>query len=196
MKHEAVSHSSKSIVRRSRRPRGFTLVEVLLALTVLGLIAGAVIMNFSNLLDSQHLEEGASRVESLVRMTKAQAALQGKRMRMLCDVSSGTLALEWEPNPASEPGKFVKYEGMALGEASIAEHVKITGCKADGPDAGGDDGKTVITFDPDGSCDGFTIDLSSVNDKDARRAHVQLYAFDGTIATDISIPDPDQETGS
>ena len=174
-----------------------TLIEILLACSILGLIAAAVIMNFSTLLDTQHLEEGASQVESLVRMSKAQAALQGKRVRMLVDAGAGKLSLEWEPNPAVEPGKFVAYEGLALGANSIAEHVKVTSCSLDGPDAGGEskgEGPTMIYFDPDGSCDGFTIHLASINDKDARRAHVQLFSFDGTIGTQISTPNADDST--
>jgi prepilin-type N-terminal cleavage/methylation domain-containing protein len=178
----------------ARGRSGFTLIEVLLACSILGLIATAVIMNFSNLLDGQHLEEGASRVESLVRMTKAQAALQGKRLRLIVDPATGKLATEWEPNPASDPGKFVPYDRLPVGVDSIAEHVKIVSCRRDGPDgAGGADGPMVIDFQPDGSCDGFTLDLASVSEKDVRQAHVQLFEFDGTIGTQYSSPAEDKE---
>jgi prepilin-type N-terminal cleavage/methylation domain-containing protein len=181
--------------RPTRGRAAFTLIEVLLACSVLGLIATAVIMNFTNLLDGQHLEEGASRVESLVRMTKAQSALQGKRLRLLCDAPAGKLSLEWEPNPATEPGKFVAYDRLPIGVQSIAEHVKVVSCAVGGPEGSGEakaDGPTMIYFDPDGSCDGFTLDLASVSEKDVRHAHVQLYAFDGSIGTQISSPADDE----
>ncbi len=94
---------------------GFTLIELLLVVVLLMLLTGAAVFNFSALQRSAQLEEGAARLETVLRFARAQAATTGRRVQVVFqtpDTSTGSngapafLRVEWEPDPLAQPGVF------------------------------------------------------------------------------------------
>jgi Tfp pilus assembly protein FimT len=74
--------------------RGFTLVELLLAVVlVLGML-GAVVYNFSSFQRSARLDEGAVQVEALFRFARAHAASTGRQVRVEFRPQAGLSAHE------------------------------------------------------------------------------------------------------
>ncbi len=96
--------------------RGFTLVELLLVVSLVLLLVGAMVFNFGNLQKGAELEEGAAQFEALLHFVRAQAATQGRRIEIRVDSNSsptngpatlaGSLQVRWEPDPVAKPGWF------------------------------------------------------------------------------------------
>ncbi len=96
-----------------RRRRGFSLIEVLLSLVLLGLFLSALVWNFTNFGRGNDFEEGARRVETLLRFARGEASRLGRRVRL-------------EFKPRHEPGLEGTLESAAapLGdEATLASIV-------------------------------------------------------------------------
>ena len=62
---------------------GFTLVELLLAVTLLAGLIGAVAFGFSNLHRSAQLDEGVERIETALRFARAHAASTGHKVQVV-----------------------------------------------------------------------------------------------------------------
>lgn len=69
-------------LRSVRRGAGFTLLEVLLVIALLGLVAAAVVPNLLGQLVGERLPKSAKQLRSLVQLTRANAMLDGKRYRI------------------------------------------------------------------------------------------------------------------
>lgn len=70
--------------RHSRTTRvGFTLVELLLVVVLLGLLFGAVVFSLDSLQRGARLEEGAGQMETLLRFARAQASSSGRQVRIV-----------------------------------------------------------------------------------------------------------------
>ena len=131
---------------RRLRPAGFSLVELLLTVSLLMLLAGAVILNFGTVDRTARLEEGAAQMETLFRYSRAQAASTGRQVRIvfsptatagfnaapgtngLVDSQSPTNAgiqVQWEPNPVEAPGQFENLPGAAQLVEQVNDLVKV-----------------------------------------------------------------------
>src|SRR5688572_17771778 len=94
--------------------RGFTLLELLLVTTLVLLLVSAMVFNFSPLLRGNQLEEGTTRLETLMRFARAQAANSGRKVQLvfanestnLPAASTGEVRATWEPDPLGQPGWF------------------------------------------------------------------------------------------
>ena len=100
-----------------RRSRGFSLVELLLSVSLLMLLFGAVAFNFSSLQRGAQLDEGVTQLEALLRFAKAQAANTGKKVQVRFHETASlaghsnqapSIGMEvlWEPDPLGQPGIF------------------------------------------------------------------------------------------
>jgi prepilin-type N-terminal cleavage/methylation domain-containing protein len=78
---------------RSPRGNGFTLVELLLAVTLLAGLIGAVSFGFASLRRNAQLDEGVERVETALRFARAHAASTGHKVQVvLAPTPSATAA--------------------------------------------------------------------------------------------------------
>lgn len=109
------------IPRRSRPTQaGFTLVELVLTVTLILLLAGAAVLNFGSFQRGAQLDEGLGQLEYLFRLARASAASSGRLVQISFGGDSqatqptGTNALtiaegiqvRWEPDPLTAPGMF------------------------------------------------------------------------------------------
>jgi len=133
--------------------RGFTLVELLLAVVlVLGML-GAVVYNFSSFQRSARLDEGAVQVEALFRFARAHAASTGRQVRVEFRPQAGLSAQEgqtateaaaskvgqsqsvrvlWEPDPIEAPGVFQELTEAANFVEGITDSVSVQTVTLDG----------------------------------------------------------------
>jgi prepilin-type N-terminal cleavage/methylation domain-containing protein len=89
-----------------RFQRGFTLLEVLLVIGLLGALLAFVVPNFAGFERSQGLDESVQRMRALVSMCRAQAANEGHALRLVFR-RDGTLRVQQQRDPLDAPNEYV-----------------------------------------------------------------------------------------
>jgi len=136
------------------RHSGFTLVELLLAVTLLAGLMGAAVFGFSSLQRSAQLNEGVERVETAMRFARAHAANTGRKVQVVVTTTSDanasasssssadkpasngngsgngneplhSLSILWEADPARAPGVFESIPSLSGDVADVSELVEI-----------------------------------------------------------------------
>ena len=211
------SHNLHRPLATGHRPpaNGFTLIEILLTLVIVGLIAGALILNFSGLIDHRRFTESGVQFETLIRMSRAQALNLGKRFAIHADPDTGAVSVLWEPDPLANPGTFVPYTDASWPDLAPNEVLKITlshpgvdppastdpnapSPSAPDPsmDASAGTGRSDIVFQPDGTCDSSTVELAGVQYDDGTRIHIEIQGVTGQISSEIRHPTDSNSSGS
>jgi type II secretory pathway pseudopilin PulG len=116
-----------------RDSRAFTLVELLLTVSLLLLLLGAVVFSFTNLRRGSSLDEGVTQLEALLRFARAQAAGAGRQVQINFEEKTGdgrsaplgSLRVLWEPDPLTRPGLFEELREAEPYIRGIAELISI-----------------------------------------------------------------------
>lgn len=133
--------------QRHLAPRGYTLLELLLTVTLVLLLLGAVVFNFSSFNRTARLDEGATQVEALFRFARAHAANTGKQVRIQfpeaetgdnaelvqAEAPGTTVRVTWETDPVGAPGVFQDLPAAANYVQSISDLVSIQQVQPGGP---------------------------------------------------------------
>lgn len=114
----------------SRFPvRGFTLIEVLLVISMFGVMVTVLTWTISGNFARNKLDQGGLQFETMLRMVRAEATLSGRRFRVAFEppqadgestIPEGAqeihIVVKWEPQPLAQPGDFINYidAGWAL----------------------------------------------------------------------------------
>ncbi len=187
--------------------RGFSLVELLLAVVLVLSLLGAVAFSFSTVQQGTELDEGVIQVEALLRFARAQAANTGRKVQITFTEASGggtnlnesALHVSWEPDPLGQPGQFEPLpEGLGFTK-SINDLVSIMNVRpgasepavsavgenlpTNSPETFEEPAQTLasIAFYPDGSCDSAQITMASRNVEDSRRTSIRLVGTTGVM---------------
>ncbi|MFP4104926.1 MAG: Tfp pilus assembly protein FimT/FimU [Phycisphaerae bacterium] len=162
-----------------RLRRGFTLLEIVLAISLLLLMSGLVVVGMSGLLKGNDLDDGLTRYEAVIRRARADAASSRRRLRLSFDDATGRCTVLWEENPTSEPGVFTEYRRNHWVSRIPNESIRVSRCEVAGitfsslqeitdPSeiSGGSSGSLLqsVTFYPNGSSDSFRMVLEPVDD--------------------------------
>lgn len=190
-------------------PGGFTLIESICALSVVGMVLGLVIINVSGWHETRKLQEGALKFEVILRLARADAANLGKRFRVAADQDTHQVQVFWEYDPLAKPGEFTRYTGGAWARSVPndlvwVQKMELTGASAlrtlaldeiqDPREREALEGLAPITFYSDGSSDSARVELVTrtgepyqeiVEDPDARLAVIDLDGINGLIRTRI-----------
>lgn len=180
-------------------PRGFTFLEVILAMAVMLVIASVFLFSYNALSAGRDLGEGALRFESVLRLARAEATQTGRRLRLLVNAEDGGYRIEWEPNPLTEPGAFVDYMESGWAESLPTDLVKVARLDL-GPDewvpseSGGGGAARVngITFEADGSSESARFVLTSTRQESTEQLIVEIDGVNGVIRTH----EPEAEEGA
>jgi prepilin-type N-terminal cleavage/methylation domain-containing protein len=189
-----------------RAGNGFTLLELLLAITIVLLIASALVFNFSNLAQGSQLDEGTAKLETLMRFARAQAANSGRKVQLvfgseatnLTSSPAGDVRTTWEPDPLGRPGDFhdlteASWHTQEVNNRVQVESVQLFGTQTrpnttteESSDEFGADTATLkpppITFYPDGSSDSAEIILASRTREEEQRMAVRIAGITGSIS--------------
>ena len=176
-------------------PRAFTLLELILSLSLLMLLAGAAIGTFWGTLSATKTQANADRICSLLRATRAEAANTGRRFQISFDAETRQPVVAIEEDPLGEPGVFSPCKAWWAEGVELMEGVRVVLCHRTGDsaftDAGqptrapgkGDDSLSSLTFWPDGSSDSARIVLANDDEDHPWVVEITLNGVDGTIAT-------------
>jgi type II secretory pathway pseudopilin PulG len=196
------------------------LVEMLLAIVLVLMLASALVFNFSALLRGSQLEEGTTRLETLMRFARAQAANSGRKVQLVFSggestntpaASTGEVRATWEPDPLRQPGCFAdlaeaQWHVQEINDLVQVESVKLldanTGCAPtdSGEDESEEDSADVaatkpmapITFYPDGSSDSAEIILAARSTEEEQRMSVRLVGITGSISHQLLTTDGEE----
>jgi type II secretory pathway pseudopilin PulG len=187
---------------------GFTLVELLLSVSLLVLLLGAIVFNFSGLQRGAELNEGVNQVEALIRFARAHASNSGHPVQLsfeedVDDESAeplGNLRLLWEPDPVARPGFLVPLVEAGEYVRGLTDLIRIEsvrlvagnsfepatpGASGDASENAGDNSTVAafpsIGFFADGSSDSAEIVIASRSEEDSRRIAVRLQGITGSI---------------
>lgn len=182
------------------RRRAFTLIEVLLVLLLLALLLGVLASTSISSSPRSQLESSADSLAGSMRMAMAEAALQGRRIRLSWDPETAALLLEIESQPLSAPGSFsplpsrrwasdilpsaVSVSAMDLLDESAINILDLSDnaivAATAGSLSGGEESFATILFYPDGRCDSAEISLRH-RDLPTRTALITIDEMTGTI---------------
>ena len=140
-----------------RRGRGFTLLEMLVVILLVGIAAAAVAVSVTQGLASARINAASGEIAAALRATRAQAIVRGKEQNFDVDISANSY-------------RNVKQKDVRLPKGL---HVSITSAQADQPN----DHTGRIRFFPDGSSTGGRITLQ--NGK--RQWHVNVSWLTGEV---------------
>ncbi len=96
-----------SVVGSWRRDRGFTLIELVVVLVILGVVALVALPRLGGFADS-YLRSSARRLAGMIRYTQSRAALSGKEYRLYYDLDKGEY---WLSGPGEEDFEEEDVEG-------------------------------------------------------------------------------------
>ena len=194
--------------RASRSRRAFTLLELLLVSVLLLALTGAVVFSFTGLQRGAQLDEGVSRMETLIHLARAHAANSGRVVKVVFtpDASDdgtpgGTVvSVQVQSEPGVNRDAFVELAETRAESESVGELVQIVnvGTQSAEPSAGTTEasaaapaeataaetpasatGVQQITFYPDGSSDSAELILTSRDAEDSRRVSLKLTGITG-----------------
>jgi Tfp pilus assembly protein FimT len=217
----------RTLPKRSERPlraaAGFSLIELLLVVGLIMLLAGAMVFNFSSLLHGNHLEEGTTRLETLMRFARAQAANSGRKVQIVFGgeatnapaASTSEVRATWEPDPLGQPGCYsdmaeAQWHVQEINDLVQVESVKLIDDTAADPvanacpdDSDLDSTNSVtaklmapITFYPDGSSDSAEIIVTPRStEEDDQRMSVRLVGITGSISHQLLSADVEEAAG-
>ena len=182
-----------------------------------------MVFNFSSLLHGNQLEEGTTRLETLMRFARAQAANSGRKVQLVFGGEStntpaaapSEVRATWEPDPLGQPGCFsdmadAQWHVQEINDLVQVESVKLIDTSAADPVANAcpEDSDlestnslaakpmTPITFYPDGSSDSAEIIVMprSAEEEDQRMA-VRLVGITGSISHQLLSSEVEEAAG-
>ena len=172
----------------------FTLLEVILALSLVALLAGLAVGVFAGSLEEAEIEASADRIVSLLRSTRAEAALTGRRFRLTFEAETLRPVVTIERDALGEPEVFTPYKAWWIDRAGPVAGVNVVLCErtgaadldeaADSPqDSESDKPESLgeITFRTDGSSDSARIVLAGDDEEHPWAVEITLNGIDGTI---------------
>jgi len=191
---------------RADRRAGFTLIELILAVGLLVVLAGMGVLAGSGYRDERKFKLAVDRLETALRMARAEAATSARRVRLAFDESTGEPMVLWEPSPLALPGQFQRYSGCNWINQLPRELLRVTACRLIGPDGQPMEADTTtaarddesedfrpITFYPGGTSDSAVIEMVSVADPENLRAAIKLDGENQIITTRILYGEADDE---
>ena len=66
------------VCTRPNRSNGFTLIEILVVIVVIGIISAIVLLGLNNFGEDRELQTEAKRIASLIELTSDEATFQGR----------------------------------------------------------------------------------------------------------------------
>ncbi len=140
----------------------------------------------------QTFDHGVSQFDALLRMVRADAAMQGRRMRIGFDADN-EIQVQWEPLPLQEPATFHPRSSETWNRYVPNGMLRVTDCRLTGASSSraellqqlgtlvNEDSLPALTFYPDGTGDSCLVELAPVDEEDPRRAILEVDGLSGAI---------------
>ncbi len=167
--------SSQTLISSSQ---SFTLVELLLVVTIIAIMAGSIIPNIGASLTGATLDNATKTLSYLVRYVRSVAVERSVVAKLTLDPNSADISFTVEADPQNQSGVFEE-ESLPLSFSSkYQDKVKIAGMNKNS--LFGSQEENVITFQPNGTTSDTFIYLT---DDDMRVHTIGIVGITGQVIT-------------
>ncbi|MDE2715015.1 MAG: prepilin-type N-terminal cleavage/methylation domain-containing protein [Verrucomicrobiota bacterium] len=115
----------------TRLNAGFTLVEMMVVVAIMGLLLGLAMLNFRAISQKEPLEKAVSDVEGLCRRARTEAIVKSRPMDLTINSGTGQLLLSTAPHAMNssdpETGVFTStvQEAVVIDQTSLSPDVEM-----------------------------------------------------------------------
>ena len=159
--------SSLTPTPQSPTPTGFSLLEVLVVLTLIGIMSGLAVFQLAPLVAGPRLSAGTRQVASDLQLVRMKAIAQNRRFRVTFRPDSNDYIVEKYEGDTWQRQRLQGYSTLPVADATtpLPKGVNISDVNS-----GGD-----VIFVPRGHIDaGMTLTLGSEHSSDTRRIILNL----------------------
>ena len=150
------------------KTNGFTLLELMAVLVIVGLIAGLALPRFFRTLTNVELKVATREIVSLLTQSSDQAYFKKVRVKASLDMDTKKITvLKYQRKVRdNENGSFVsfKMEWVKIDELFLSQNIKIKKCERNDREVS--DGLFEIVFSPAGSSSGGSITIINNREKE------------------------------
>ncbi len=138
---------------------GFTLIELILVVTIMAIMAGAIVPNLGSHLTGDTIKNASQSLSYIIRYARSVAVEQSIKTKIVFSQESGEIAFMTESESSTQPGMFapqplpVAYPRHYQEEVKIARIVKHV--------LNGTQNENELGFNPDGSTSDTFIYLTN-----------------------------------
>ena len=110
----------------TRLNAGFTLVEMMVVVAIMGLLLGLAMLNFRAISQKEPLEQAVSDVEGLCRRARTEAIVKSRPMDLTINSETGQLLLSTAPQATNSPDSETGVEeAVVIDQASLPPDVEM-----------------------------------------------------------------------
>ena len=159
-----------------RRPRGFSLIELLLVLVIVSLAVSVVYVGLDGALPSSRLASAARRLGATIALAKREAVLRGQETKLEVDLGAGKVRVLVPGNQEQSGNSQTNYHPLGLGVA-LSDTVKITSVLLSASEVK-TAGVVTISCQPTGN---VTAHILHLEGEGGLVYSIQVHALTGTI---------------
>ena len=148
--------------RDTRKAAGFTLIEIMVVVLLIGLMAGAIIPRFGNQAERQRLRLAVLQISDAFALCYSSAVTEGRPYRWFWDEERSLWGYSVEIDPVERPGEFKSFSVAGRRDERLPEGIELEGIyfaiqRADGDDDAPADLAPEVNFYRDGHCDSVYV---------------------------------------
>ena len=191
-------HHSRRASLNARGRGGFTLIELMVVIIVIGIVAGAIIPNMAGSIGTIRLDGAAGRVAALLDYCYNAANSSGRVHGLLFDAEGRRFQVvaEYVPDPAYWTGAYeeprlesIRLPGLL--DSALPEGIVLSGVGAFEDDLiFTEDGGVRILFFPDGTTEFATLYLA---DTRGEERYVSINGVSGTVTITNPADEPPED---
>ncbi|MCX7013138.1 MAG: type II secretion system protein [Candidatus Sumerlaeota bacterium] len=175
---------------RAPHSHGFTLLEIMVVLAIIGLLTGAIIPLFSNRQKSEKLKASALQLCDAFNYCYSASVTEGRRYRWSWNEENRNYQFLREADPIGSPGEFRPAMVGGITDKTLPDGITIEGIYfAIVPDVNDEDAAEQtpdlapeLNFYKDGHCDGAYIVLETVDPMAATQEEAEANAQYMTVS--------------
>ncbi|MEW6236744.1 MAG: prepilin-type N-terminal cleavage/methylation domain-containing protein [Candidatus Omnitrophota bacterium] len=167
-------------MRKSASPdrAGFTLLELIMVVTIMAVLAGAIVPNLNSYFSGNTIKNATSTLGYIIRFARSAAVERSVRTKISFNPENGDVIFSVEEDPSLQPGVYVPEPVPVAYPKEYKKEVKVAGIVKNS--LFGSQAENELTFNPDGSTSDAFIYLA---DRDGRKNTIAIVGLTGQVMT-------------